>query len=123
MAHSRCLLRSSHPPFPWLPVQATPYALLLFGGPLVLDVQAGTLAVQAHVEGTGTTRQGGESAASEGAPWVRFKAIPRIGVLMGALRKRMDELLTLKIQEPETKIQDDPAVLATIRLLVTEGLG
>ena len=92
----------------------------------MLDVQRGTLAVQSHVQGTLLSGDcAGESGGctAKASPWVRFKAIPRIGALMGALRKRLDELLSLKIQDPDTQIQDDPAVLATIRLLITEGLG
>ena len=64
-----------------------------------------------------------EARRSDGSQWVRFSAVPRIGVLVNALRKRIDELLDEKINDPSRAIDKDQATLAAIRLLVTEGMG
>jgi hypothetical protein len=80
----------------------TPYALVLFGGPLEVLHQKLRLSMD-----------GG---------WVQFIAEPRIGALVKALRARLQALLTLKIEAPDADISRDPVVSAIIHLLKVRGL-
>ena len=89
--------------------EASPYALLLFGGTPKVEVASGKIVVTAD--------------GAEGADWVRFSAVPRIGVMVHALRQKLDELLASKIEAPDLAIDRDPAIVAMVALLVTEGLG
>lgn len=78
------------------------YALLLFGGPI--EVQASKDIVV--VDG-----------------WCQLGAHARIGSLMGGLRRRLDELLTQKIQDPTFDIAASTEMSTIVRLIMTDGLG
>ena len=72
----------------------TPYALLLFGGEL-------------RVRGDGVTVDG----------WASFKAPPRIAVLLGALRTRLNGLLLSRVATPQAD-QETAAVLKALKALL-----
>ena len=121
--------------------------MLLLGGTISVNIKNGTIAVQTpsmiaaaaataaateangdkngdnNKDGKKKTISAGGFDRTDGSQWVRFSAVPRIGVLMNALRKRIDELLNAKIHDPGKAITRDPATLAAVRLLVTEGMG
>lgn len=78
------------------------YALLLFGGPI--EVQASK-----------------EIVVVDG--WCQLGAHPRIGSLMGALRKRLDELLVQKINDPSFDIAASSEMDVIVKLIKTDGLG
>lgn len=137
LVYNECVVTSR--PFIRDATEISAYAMLLFGGSIAVDIARGTLAVQtpamiAAAAATATSSSSGgnvggrsQSAGgfdrSDGSQWVRFSAVPRIGVLVNALRKRIDELLDEKINDPSRAIDKDQATLAAIRLLVTEGMG
>ena len=85
--------------------EATGYAMLMFGGVLEVRASEGVLVV---------------------AGTARFSAPPRIGVLVGGLREKLDELLMKKVEQPEIEIErlDEAGVMQiTTRLLIGDGLG
>ena len=79
----------------------TPYALVLFGGPITVRHRRAKIAL--------------------GGGWVEFEAEPRIGVLAKALRAGLHALLAEKVLRPETDISQAPVVAAITRLLVRNG--
>jgi ATP-dependent RNA helicase DHX57 len=89
--------------------EVSPYALLLFGGALDVDVARGTVAVATPGEASGA--------------WCRFGANARIGVLVQALRLKLEELLLAKMEDPAMEIDAQPAAAAAARLLISEGMG
>jgi ATP-dependent RNA helicase DHX57 len=91
-------------PWPFLRdvTECNSYALLLFGGPI--EVQASKDIVV--VDG-----------------WCQLGAHARIGSLMGGLRRRLDELLTQKIQDPTFDIAASTEMSTIVRLIMTDGLG
>lgn len=78
-----------------------PYALLLFGGKLAVVHEKNLLTLDA---------------------WIHFGAIARIGVLIKALRKHLDQLLTDKIADPALDIAQSELVSAISHLLKSEGM-
>ena len=81
--------------------ECSSYSLLLFGGKI--EVQA--------VE---------ERIIIDG--WVTLSAAPRIGALVGALRKKIDELLVRKISEPRLNVSETKEMKLLINLLTSDGL-
>ena len=76
---------------------ANPYALLLFGGEVEVQHEAGTITV------------GG---------WVVYKAAARIAVLAKSARSELDRLLLQKISAPDIDITGSPIISAIVQLLV-----
>ena len=81
----------------------TPFALALFGGPLVVLHREGKVAVGAR-------------------GWVTFRCEPRVGVLAKGLRAAMSHLLAAKIRYPSLDVSRHPVVEAIIRLLTLNGM-
>lgn len=79
----------------------TPYAILLFGGPI--DVQ--------HLQGTISVDK-----------WIEFSAPARVAVLIKGLRGYMDRLLLEKFNRPEESIVNDPVMEGICKLLTTNGI-
>lgn len=79
----------------------TPYAILLFGGPI--DVQ--------HLQGTISVDK-----------WIEFSAPARVAVLIKGLRGYMDRLLLEKFNQPEESIVNDPVMEGICKLLTTNGI-
>jgi ATP-dependent RNA helicase DHX57 len=74
------------------------YAVLLFGGPLVLDT-------------------GGRGVVVDG--WVRVRGWARIGVLVGRLRGLLERVLERKVDEPVGELgEEERRVLDVVRRLV-----
>lgn len=77
------------------------YALLLFGG-----------AVQVHHE------KGKVSVDT----WATVTAQPKIGVLVRELKKRLDTLLSVKLEQPEIEISQNSIISVVLELLSTDGM-
>jgi ATP-dependent RNA helicase DHX57 len=106
--------------------EVSPYALLLFGGPLAVDVAKGTVAVltPATIDAQQLAHLAADSPGwSSGAAWCRFSASPKVAALAGALRAALDALLDRKFKDPSMEVADDPVAAALVRLLVTQGMG
>ena len=82
----------------------TPYALALFGPPLTVQHREARVAL-------------GERG------WVRFRAEPRVGALVKALRAALDALLAEKVEDPARDIADSDVVDVVVRLLIRNGMG
>lgn len=82
--------------------ECSAYALLLFGGNLVVEARNSVI----HIDG-----------------WIRLSANARIGALIQGLRSKMDELLQNKIDNPSISISDTPEMKLIVKLLITDGLG
>lgn len=54
--------------------------------------------------------------------WARLKASPKVGVLVKELRARVDHLLAIKLDQPETDIESSPIITVLGELLRTDGL-
>lgn len=78
-----------------------PYALLLFGGKLEVVHEKNLLKLDA---------------------WIHFGAVARIGVLIKAIRKHLDQLLIDKIADPALDIAQSELVSAISHLLKSEGM-
>jgi hypothetical protein len=78
----------------------SPFAILLFGGPLRVHHDRGTITV----------------GASE---WVSFRAEPRIGALLAALRQALSGLLAAKVETPRLDVSASPVIEAILRLLLS----
>lgn len=78
-----------------------PYALLLFGGKLEVVHEKNLLVLD---------------------QWIHFQAVARIGVLIKAIRKHLDQLLMAKIETPELDIAQSDLVSAISHLLKSEGM-
>jgi ATP-dependent RNA helicase DHX57 len=76
---------------------APAYALLLFGGKLETRHEDGLVTV--------------------GGNWIRFTAVAAIGVIVSRLRTELDRLLVHKIDNPNARIHDSPAVEVILELL------
>ncbi|KAI4197461.1 MAG: hypothetical protein LQ350_005900 [Teloschistes chrysophthalmus] len=77
------------------------YALLLFGGPIVLDT-------------------GGRGLVVDG--WLRLRGWARIGVLVGRLRGMLDEVLARKIEEPGVDVAGSEVVGVVRKLVELDGM-
>ena len=117
LVYNTCFITSR--PFICDASEISPHAMLLFGGSIIVDSENGTIAVQTPAMIAAATA----AAYRDGGQWVRFRADPHIGVLVKALRKRIDELLNEKINDPTSAIDKDKAILAAISLIITEGDG
>jgi HrpA-like RNA helicase len=80
----------------------TPYAMVLFGGPLVVHHREGRVSV-------GNRR------------WVTFRAEPRVAVLAKGLRQALARLLAAKISNPQIDICSHPVIEAIAHLLKSNG--
>ncbi|KAJ2367536.1 helicase [Coemansia sp. RSA 2610] len=78
------------------------YAVLLFGPAVVVDHEHKVLAI-------------GRSGA------LAVRAWPRIGVLVGQLRRLLDELLRRKLADPQLDIRDHPVITTVLQLIRTDG--
>jgi ATP-dependent RNA helicase DHX57 len=63
--------------------ECNPYSLLLFGGTMEVQASKGLILLD---------------------DWIRLSANARIGSLIGGLRRRVDELLELKVTDPSMDI-------------------
>ena len=95
------LVRTSKP-FLRDATECSAYALLLFGGKLEIQASNGLIVVEG---------------------WVRLAANARIGALIGGLRKRIDQLLSKKIENPNFDICGTVEMKLIRSLLVSDGLG
>ncbi|KAJ1653807.1 putative ATP-dependent RNA helicase ucp12 [Dispira simplex] len=77
------------------------YALLFFGGTVEVDHQRQLL----HI-----------------GPWVRMRAWPRIGVLVNSLRKLVDQLLRVKLDNAAAVISDHPVLNMVMHLIENNGV-
>jgi len=82
--------------------ECSSYALLLFGGNLEIQAANGLIVVDNYV---------------------RFAANARIGTLIGALRSRVDLLLSQKIQNPSLDLAKSAEMRLIVKLLISDGLG
>lgn len=78
------------------------YPLLLFGGPIEVLASKDIVVVDG---------------------WCQLGAHARIGSLMGALRRRLDELLILKVNDPSYNIAASNEMAVIVKLIMTDGLG
>ncbi|CAI5735369.1 unnamed protein product [Peronospora destructor] len=78
-----------------------PYALLLFGGQLVVIHEKNLLTLDG---------------------FIRFNAVARIGVLIKSIRQHLDRLLMEKIADPSVDIAQSQLVTAISHLLKSEGM-
>ncbi|KAJ3402528.1 ATPdependent RNA helicase [Chytriomyces hyalinus] len=74
----------------------SPWAVLMFGGELCVDMEGRTLAV---------------------SELVKFQAFPRIAVLVNGLRKQLDRLLALKVEQPDMDALETPLGAVLTELL------
>lgn len=81
--------------------EASAYALLLFGGSI--DVESAKKSIT--VDG-----------------WAELSAHPRIGALVGGLRKRVDHLLRKKVENPSQEISSTAEMRLIAKLIATDGL-
>jgi ATP-dependent RNA helicase DHX57 len=95
------LVRTSKP-FLRDATECSAYALLLFGGNLEVQAGKGLIVIE---------------------DWARLSANARIGALIGGLRKKIDELLQKKVEEPRFDIAGTVEMKLIRSLLVTDGLG
>eukprot|EP00300_Choanocystis_sp_HF-7_P022430 c21694_g1_i1.p1 GENE.c21694_g1_i1~~c21694_g1_i1.p1 ORF type:complete len:362 (+),score=72.31 c21694_g1_i1:159-1244(+) len=77
----------------------SPYALMLFGGQ-----------IRVHHESSRLTIDG----------WLALKSPAKASVLFAELRREMDRLLQLKVEDPRTEIACSPAVRGIVELLTAE---
>ncbi|KAJ2450652.1 helicase [Coemansia sp. RSA 2336] len=78
------------------------YGLLMFGPQLLVDHDYKVIAI-------------GETGS------LAVRAWPRIGVLVGHLRRLLDELLRRKLADPKLSIADHPIITTVLGLIKTEG--
>jgi ATP-dependent RNA helicase DHX57 len=76
------------------------YAVLLFGGTIDVDHINSKVSVDT---------------------WATVSAPPEVGVLVRELRTRLDRLLSIKLEQPETDISDTSIVSVALELLQTDG--
>ena len=77
-----------------------PYALLLFGGDIGVNVQKGTLSLDG---------------------WAEFEAPPKVAVLVRELRAGVDRLLAAKVENPAMDLSQSAAVKALLALISSDG--
>jgi ATP-dependent RNA helicase DHX57 len=77
-----------------------PYALLLFGGDIGVNVQKGTLSLDG---------------------WAEFEAPPKVAVLVRELRAGVDRLLASKVENPAMDLSQSAAVKALLALISSDG--
>lgn len=77
------------------------FALLMFGGKMAVDHEKAEIKLDS---------------------WARLNASPKVGVLVKEIRARVDHLLALKLDQPETDIESNAIVTVLLELLRTDGL-
>ena len=82
--------------------ECSAYSLLLFGGKLEVQASKGLIVVD---------------------DWVRLAANARIGALIGGLRRKVDELLARKVEDPSFDIAGTVEMKLIVNLIVSDGLG
>lgn len=50
-----------------------------------------------------------------------FQVHPKVGVMIKMLRKQVENILALRIEQPEVQLSDHPAIAAVMALLETDG--
>lgn len=88
--------------FEMLPSAALTRSCYLFGGKLEVQAQNGLVIVEG---------------------WVRLAANARIRALIGGVRKKIDELLTRKVEDPRFDICSTTEMKLIRSLLMTDGMG
>jgi len=78
-----------------------PYALLLFGGKIATQHEQGTITVDG---------------------WIRFRANPKVGVLVRELRNQLDKLLLHKFDDPSLDLSTSDVVCEILDLVNSGGL-
>lgn len=81
--------------------ECSAYSLLLFGGDLEVQASRGTILIDG---------------------WVSLSANARIASLVGGLRKRVEELLGNKVDDPSLDIANTTDMNLIVRLIKTDGL-
>jgi ATP-dependent RNA helicase DHX57 len=81
--------------------ECSTYALLLFGGKLKVQADKNSIVI---------------------GDWVQFSAVGRIGALIGGLRRKVDELLLRKIDNPSFDIAQTTEMRLIVKLLSRDGL-
>lgn len=76
------------------------YPLLLFGGPLEVKASKSVVTIDG---------------------WVQLSANARIGALMGGLRRKVDVLLSKKVQDPSFEIASTEEMRLIIKLIIRDG--
>lgn len=94
----------------------SPYALALFGGHLDIDYSQGIIAVGSDLQVNGPT-----STQKSALSWIEFKATGRIAVIVQALRKALDALLSVKLDDPDFDISNHLIQKTIVRLIKGEG--
>ena len=95
------LLRTSKPYLRDV-TECSPYALLLFGGPLTVQASKDLILID---------------------DWVTLSANARIGSLVGALRRQVDQLLALKTTDASADISNSDTMKLITSILKTDGIG
>ena len=80
--------------------ECTSYSLLLFGGKINVKASDETIIID---------------------NWAKLSASPRIGALIGALRKQVDEVLQKKILDPQLVVSDTTEMKLVVKLLTSDG--
>jgi hypothetical protein len=78
---------------------AHPLALLLFGGDLVMSRQRHILTVD---------------------KWIGFNSNERYAVMINGLRRRLDVILQMKLEDPSRDLRNDKVINAIVKLLTNE---
>ncbi len=78
-----------------------PYTLLLFSGAIELD----TLGRGLVVDG-----------------WLRLRGWARIGVLVSRLRRLVDDLIDMKVDDPSLDVRNNEVIRAIVKLIELDGL-
>ena len=81
--------------------EASPYALLLFGGELEVIASKQLIVVDG---------------------WAELSAHPRVGALVGGLRRRIDALLSEKVHDPSAEISSTVEMKLIAKLITADGL-
>lgn len=77
------------------------FALLMFGGEMAVEHKKAEIILDS---------------------WARLNASPKVGVLVKEIRARVDHLLAIKLDHPETDIESNAIVTVLLELLRTDGL-
>merc|ERR1712166_1191344 len=80
----------------------TPYSLLLFGGRVETIVKNGTIAIDG---------------------WIKFRANPKVAVLVRQLRAELDQVLEAKFNDPSIELHSSHVIKEMQSLIMTEGFG
>jgi ATP-dependent RNA helicase DHX57 len=81
--------------------EVTAYPILFFGGSLNTNFSTGLITIDG---------------------WLRFSGPGRVVALIQGLRGALDELLELKIVDPTVDVYSNPALIATVKLISSDGI-